>query len=253
MIKIYFLPLPENKKWSDTDGLLAHKISGERLWHLLHLKSTQNKRLSMYSGLLARFAISEALHVPHNELKFNIQMNERYTYMKRGEKPLLISPEAPDFDFNISHTRDAILVGVNTNGLIGVDIENCKRRRPPLNIMKRFYHADEAAYVNEDPEKQTVRFYECWTRKEAYVKHDGSGITSDLSKINTTAGDTADMLYTWQKDDYICSVCVKKAAREGTAEPLISDSDIICVDAVDMQNYFLSKSQLSELNLYITS
>lgn len=241
MIKIYFLPLPESKIWSDTDGLLAHKISGERLWHLLHLKSTQNKRLSLYSGLLARFAISAALQVPHKELKFNIQMNERYTYMERGEKPLLISPAVPDFDFNISHTHDAILVGVNTNGLIGVDIENCKRRRPPLNIMKRFYHADEAAYVNEDPEKQTVRFYECWTRKEAYVKYDGTGITSDLSKINTIKGDIADMLYTWQKDDYICSVCVKKAAPLGTAEPLVSDDNIIYIDEYDIQNYFFKK------------
>lgn len=241
MIKIYFLSLPENKKWSETDGLLAHNISGERLWHLLHLKSIQNKRLSMYSGLLARLAISEALKVPHDKLKFNIQMNERYIYMKRGEKPLLISPDAPDFDFNISHTRDAILVGVNTNGLIGVDIENFKRRRPPLNIMKRFYHPDETAYVNEEPEKQTVRFYECWTRKEAYVKHDGAGITSDLSKINTIKGDIADMLYTWQKDDYICSVCVKQAVPAGTAEPLASDSDIIYVDEYDIQNYFFSK------------
>ena len=239
MIKIYFLSLPENKKWSDSDGLLAHKISGERLWHLLHLKSTQNKRLSLYSGLLARFAISEALQFSHNELKFDIKMNDRYTYMKRGKKPLLINPDVPGFDFNISHTHDAILVGINTNGAIGVDIANFKRRRPSLDIMKKFFHAEETAYVNEEVSERAVRFYECLTRKEAYVKYNGLNIKSDLNLINTINGDISDMLFTWQKDDYICSVCVKEPAAE-TGKSLISESEIIYMDEYDIQGYFFN-------------
>ena len=87
-----------------------------------------------------------------------------------NNKPILVS--YPNINFNFSHTHNAILCGIACNNSIGVDIE--KINTPPLTIMNKVFHPQEIEYVSQkDIIQKQIRFYEIWTRKEAFAKQLG--------------------------------------------------------------------------------
>jgi 4'-phosphopantetheinyl transferase len=83
--------------------------------------------------------------------------------------------------FNLSHTGNDIAVAVAKNCQLGVDIEQCKQRANLTDLVNRCFAEPEAAYWYQLPEdKQQQAFYQFWTRKEAFVKATGLGITLGL-------------------------------------------------------------------------
>lgn len=75
----------------------------------------------------------------------------------------------PDCFFNISYSRPYCMFAL-AEIPIGVDVE--KKRSINPYIMKRIFTCSESQYVLNDINK----YYEIWTKKEAYVKHSGQGI-----------------------------------------------------------------------------
>ncbi len=75
--------------------------------------------------------------------------------------------------FSISHCREAVAVAVADDIPIGIDIE-CRRKVSP-SLMERVCTPAEVASIeaSDDPE---MTFLQYWTRKEATLKVDGSGI-----------------------------------------------------------------------------
>ena len=105
----------------------------------------------------------------------------------------------PDFHFNISHSGELMAIAVS-DSKVGVDIE--KLREPDLRVAKRFCK-DEFAYITETD--STNRFFEVWTRKEAYLKYKGTGLSGGLDLFSVF--DTEIPFKTYIIDDYILSVC----------------------------------------------
>ncbi len=84
--------------------------------------------------------------------------------------------------FNISHSRDRLLIAVTSGRAIGIDIEF---RRSGINmnaIADRWFSPKERAFFQtlENPEKG---FFDIWAKKEAYVKALGTGIFKELSSF----------------------------------------------------------------------
>lgn len=103
----------------------------------------------------------------------------------------------PDFHFNISHTDGAIAISFS-NFPVGVDIE--KIRNVNFDVAKRYFNENEKAYILENNKNINRRFFEIWTKKEAYIKR--YGLT--LKELKNT--DTSH-IHTFQKGEYIISVC----------------------------------------------
>jgi 4'-phosphopantetheinyl transferase len=83
--------------------------------------------------------------------------------------------------FNISHTRGLILLGITSDGVIGVDVENCRAREAPLEIADQFFEPKELAELRTLPTaQQQDRFFEYWTLKESYIKARGMGLSIPL-------------------------------------------------------------------------
>jgi 4'-phosphopantetheinyl transferase len=83
--------------------------------------------------------------------------------------------------FNISHTSGLILLGMRSRGVIGVDVENCRAREPPLKIADQFFEPKELAELRTLPAaQQHDRFFEYWTLKESYIKARGTGLSIPL-------------------------------------------------------------------------
>ncbi len=94
-------------------------------------------------------------------------------------KPYL--PDYPDLAFNLSHTDNVMVVAVAKNCQLGVDIEQCKPRSSMAALVAKCFSDQEAAYWRQLPETEQLQaFYQFWTRKEAFVKATGLGISLGL-------------------------------------------------------------------------
>lgn len=94
-------------------------------------------------------------------------------------KPYLA--DYPELAFNLSHTGDEMALTVAKDCQVGVDIEQCKARANFADLVHRCFGEPEATYWHQLSEHQQQRaFYQFWTRKEAFVKATGLGISVGL-------------------------------------------------------------------------
>jgi 4'-phosphopantetheinyl transferase len=86
--------------------------------------------------------------------------------------------------FNLSDSKDLALLGVTLDADLGVDVEHL-RDIPEMDAVarKHFSAAEYEAYVRLDPSDRWTGFYNCWTRKEAWLKASGEGLIRDLSSF----------------------------------------------------------------------
>lgn len=98
-------------------------------------------------------------------------------------------PSLPDsrVEFNISHTDGVIVLAFAQDCPLGVDVERIRPVEEMMQIASRYFCSAEAQELGELPEAQRERaFFLCWTRKEAYIKAIGKGLSIPLSEFRVT-------------------------------------------------------------------
>ena len=105
--------------------------------------------------------------------------------MARGPfgKPFL---ERKDLRFNLSDTKDAVIIAFATNMELGADIETMTREVDHLAVSEHYFTMPEVRNIQEAAEPKR-RFLELWTRKEAVLKASGVGIMEDLRVLRVDA------------------------------------------------------------------
>jgi 4'-phosphopantetheinyl transferase len=120
-----------------------------------------------------------------------------FTYGPRG-KPFLAPPLADSgLCFNLSNSADLALVGFVQGVEIGVDVEFLKPMPDCEEIAERFFSESERRVLRALPnEVKQEAFFNCWTRKEAYLKAVGVGLAAPLDSFDVTLapGDEPRML-----------------------------------------------------------
>ena len=112
----------------------------------------------------------------------------RFSYNPQG-KPALAMGEPR---FNLSHSAGLGLLAVAAGQEVGVDVEEIARQVDYTNISKRYFASGEAAALLALPAAdQRQAFFNCWTRKEAYIKARGLGmaIPLDSFEVSLAPGD----------------------------------------------------------------
>ena len=108
----------------------------------------------------------------------------RFNYGPRG-KPFL--EERSDLYFNLSNSDEMALIGFVLGREIGVDIEYLKRMPDCEQIAERFFSESERVVLRGIPaERKEETFFNCWTRKEAYLKAVGEGLAAPLDSFDVT-------------------------------------------------------------------
>ena len=91
--------------------------------------------------------------------------------------------------FNLSHSRELALLAVTTLPAVGIDIEWMRPLDDMMGIAARFFAAGERARLAEMPAAQRHHaFFDCWTRKEAYIKAIGEGLSRPLHQFEVAFG-----------------------------------------------------------------
>ncbi len=89
--------------------------------------------------------------------------------------------------FNLSHTTGAALLAVVLDRELGVDIESIDRTVDYAQIAPRFFAPSEAeALLALPPDQRQSAFFRCWTRKEAFIKAVGGGLSIPLDSFTVT-------------------------------------------------------------------
>ncbi len=123
----------------------------------------------------------------------------RFSYNPYGKPALAPEIGGDEMRFNMSYSHDVILIAVTRGREIGLDIE---RIRPDLaneQIARRFFSPGEVASLLALPSHlQQEAFFVCWTRKEAYIKARGEGLSIPLDQfeVSLVPGEPAALLTT---------------------------------------------------------
>ncbi len=87
----------------------------------------------------------------------------------------------------MSHSRGVGLVAVSDNREIGVDVEYIRPDFATEDIARRFFSPHEVSAFNAlSKEMRVAAFFRCWTRKEAYIKAIGRGLSQPLDGFDVT-------------------------------------------------------------------
>ena len=104
-------------------------------------------------------------------------------------KPALSAEFAGALCFNVSHSADLALYAVSADREVGVDVEHIRTDVSAGEIAERFFSPRESDSLRALPEGERLRaFFECWTRKEAYLKAIGRGLFGPLEEIEVAVG-----------------------------------------------------------------
>ncbi|MFZ0318420.1 MAG: 4'-phosphopantetheinyl transferase superfamily protein [Candidatus Sulfotelmatobacter sp.] len=149
-----------------------------------------------------------------------------FSYSEKQKPALGAVHAASDITFNISHSGGMGLMAFTRRREIGVDIEQVRRDFEVEGIANRFFSENEQAQLANLPGIDRFEgFFRCWTRKEAYVKATGDGLSLPLHQfdVSIASSETNALLATrpdnaesalWSLRDvtapagYVAAICV---------------------------------------------
>ena len=111
----------------------------------------------------------------------------RFEYLASG-KPQLAGEQNPrGLQFNVSHSANMALIAVGSEHRLGVDIEKIRADVDTTTLAERFFSLRERAGLQALPDRLRVPgFFACWTRKEAFLKATGEGLSFPLEDFSVT-------------------------------------------------------------------
>lgn len=110
----------------------------------------------------------------------------RFVYAEKG-KPSLEPSQQSALNFNLAHSQTRAIYAFSLGRELGVDLEFVRDDVESENIARRFFsprEIDELRMVPAALRKEA--FFNCWTRKEAYIKARGEGLSLPLDKFDVS-------------------------------------------------------------------
>jgi 4'-phosphopantetheinyl transferase len=110
-----------------------------------------------------------------------------FTYGPQGKPALDAAIHTAPLQFNLSHCDELALIAVTARRSIGVDLERVREIEDLLVMAERTFSRHETAALLALPEAQRPEaFLNCWTRKEAFVKALGDGLSWPLDQFDVS-------------------------------------------------------------------
>jgi 4'-phosphopantetheinyl transferase len=110
----------------------------------------------------------------------------QFSYAEKG-KPSLADSGQSAVKFNLAHSQGRALYAFSRGREVGIDLEFIREDLESEKIASRFFSpAEIEALELVPPELRKQAFFECWTRKEAYIKARGEGLSLPLDEFDVS-------------------------------------------------------------------
>ncbi len=110
-----------------------------------------------------------------------------FEYGAHGKPALSRRFADSDLSFNVSHCDDVAAYVFSRSHAIGIDVEAVRVISDADDIAARYFSRREnAMYRTLNPGDRPLGFFNCWTRKEAFVKALGDGLSVPLDRFDVT-------------------------------------------------------------------
>ena len=163
-------------------------VSAQRREQALRYKHTLGQFCCLKSWLMLKDLMDEGMK----------ELMDEWSYNEHGKPFIRHTPYT--IHFSISHCKAGIAVAVDDQP-IGIDIEAIRHAEPEL--IERTMNGQEQQQIRSDRD-----FTRLWTRKEAVVKAQGTGIES-FEQLQKTLEISDWKLETVEADHYIYSIAHK--------------------------------------------
>ncbi len=172
-VDIWLCHLPD---WLDNQANFLSQLSDEEKLRSQRFKFDIHRNRFITSHGFLRVLLARYLNVEPEDID--------YKKGKQG-KPYISGINSADLQFNLSHTQDVAILAVTKHTEVGIDIEFNDRKTDWEGICRRFFNTSEQeALFSLAKEQQANAFFDLWTRKEAYMKVLGMGLS--LSPLDFT-------------------------------------------------------------------
>ena len=121
----------------------------------------------------------------------------RFSYAEHGKPFLAGEKPASGFNFNVSHSGDVVVYAFANGRNVGIDVEQMRADAAGDEIAHRYFSAREIDDLRSLPPSDKLEgFFNCWTRKEAYLKATGMGLNLGLDgfAVSLAPGEPAKFL-----------------------------------------------------------
>lgn len=128
-------------------------------------------------GIL-RVLLGQYLGQPPSEIVFSYS---------KYQKPFIIEK---NLEFNLSHSGGCALYAFCLASAVGVDLEKIRPITDAEGIARRFFSPSEyERFVILPNTTKHQAFFSCWTRKEAFIKALGEGLSYPLADFDVSFAD----------------------------------------------------------------
>ena len=159
--------------------VLSRLLSGDESGRAARFHFARDRTSFIVARALLRILLGHYLALPPGEIRFQ--------YGPHG-KPTVDPDLAPnDLRFNLTHSHGLALFALSQGRELGVDVERIRPEMAGEQIARRFFSASEVtALLALAPGLREEAFFHCWTRKEAYLKATGRGLTLALDSFDVS-------------------------------------------------------------------
>lgn len=106
-----------------------------------------------------------------------------------GKPGLAQRQDGFDLRFNLAHSHQLALIAIARGREVGVDVEFMRADFANDEVAAHFFSATEVKHLVRLPTGiKTRSFFNCWTRKEAYIKARGEGLSHRLDQFDVSFG-----------------------------------------------------------------
>jgi 4'-phosphopantetheinyl transferase len=163
-------------RWAPKRDAFARTLSADEQQRAARYVAPSARDQFIVARGLLRALLARYLDLSPAEIRFGT----------RGTKPGLLAPNVPLY-FNVSHSRSLVLIAVSLRGEVGVDVEEQRTMQTYLDLAHRFFCPSEAQAIGAlPPELSEAAFFRVWTRKEAFLKLTGLGLSGGLESFEVS-------------------------------------------------------------------
>lgn len=176
--------------WDFNLATALEEISEQRREQALKFKHELGQRLCVLAYQLLKRGLKEV---------YGIEENPLFIYNEYGKPSIAGHPE---IFFNLSHCKEAAICVVSDRP-VGVDVESVRSFNDSL--VRYTMNEDEVREI-EAAEDRAVAFIRLWTKKEAALKLEGTGICNDMKQVLCQEGLFFDT-FTDHSNRFVYSLC----------------------------------------------